>query len=56
MSIDEAYRKLEIGRTTFFEELRAGRVRSIKVGARRLIPLTALQDYVDDRLAENLEE
>jgi hypothetical protein len=36
----------------FFRELRAGHIHSIKVGGRRLIPASALQDYVDERMAQ----
>jgi excisionase family DNA binding protein len=52
LSVAEAHRKLGIGRTMFYAELQAGRIRSIKVGARRMVPMSALKAYVDDRLAE----
>lgn len=36
-----------IGRTKVYAELRAGRVRSVKVGRRRLIPADEVAHYVD---------
>ena len=52
LSVEEAHRKLGIGRTMFFAELHAGHIRSIKLGSRRLIPVSALQEFVDQRLAD----
>jgi excisionase family DNA binding protein len=44
--VDEAARRLGISRTTLYGELAAGRVRSLKVGRRRVIPVDALAEYV----------
>jgi excisionase family DNA binding protein len=49
VSVDEAALMLGVGRSTMYELLETGRVRSVKVGSRRLIPVTALNDF----LAEN---
>lgn len=35
-----------LGRTKLLEEVATGRLRSVKVGRRRLIPRAALEDYV----------
>ena len=43
---------LGLGRTTTYAELRSGRLRSFKVGKRRLVPAMALPEYIRDRLAE----
>jgi excisionase family DNA binding protein len=43
---------LGLGRTTTYAELRSGRLRSFKVGKRRLVPAMALPEYIADRLAE----
>ena len=43
---------LGLGRTTTYAELRSGRLRSFKVGKRRLVPALALPEYIRDRLAE----
>ena len=42
LSIQEAAHRLGIGRTRRYAEMRAGRVRSVKVGRRRLVPMAAL--------------
>lgn len=54
LTIEDAYRKLGLKRTTFFAELRKGHIRYIRVGSRRLIPAAALQEYVDERGGEQL--
>ena len=41
-----------LGRSRLYEELRSGRLASLKVGARRLVPPSALQTWISDRLAE----
>jgi excisionase family DNA binding protein len=56
LTIDEAHRKLGIGRTKFFFELKEGRILYVRVGSRRMIPASALKAYVDDRLAEGVGE
>jgi excisionase family DNA binding protein len=37
---------LSLGRSTLYEELRSGRLRSVRVGRVRLIPAAAIADYV----------
>jgi excisionase family DNA binding protein len=44
LSIDQAARALSIGRTALYSEIRAGRIRSLKVGRRRLIPSSAIRE------------
>jgi excisionase family DNA binding protein len=46
LSIDEAARMLGIGRSRLYEEIGSGRCRSLKVGRRRLVPSSAISDYV----------
>jgi excisionase family DNA binding protein len=41
-----------LGRSRIYVELQAGRLRSIKVGSRRLIPNAALEQWIAERLAE----
>jgi excisionase family DNA binding protein len=55
LSILEAAQKLGIGRTTFYAEVMSGRIRSLKVGSRRLVPASALQEWIDDRLADEAD-
>lgn len=48
MSVEAAAQALSIGRTLAFREIRAGRLRSVKVGRRRLVPSSALDAYSYD--------
>jgi len=48
-SIDQAARALGIGRTALYSEIGAGRIRSIKVGRRRLIPSSAISEVASGR-------
>ncbi len=48
LSVDEAARHLGIGRSALYGELAAGRLRSLKVGRRRLIPSGAIAERVAD--------
>lgn len=45
LSIQEASRAMGVGRSLLYTELAAGRLRSVKVGNRRLIPTTAIAEY-----------
>jgi excisionase family DNA binding protein len=42
----EAMRLLSMSRTVIYEQLRTGRLRSVRQGRARLIPATAIADYV----------
>ena len=44
MSIAQAARALGIGRTALYSEIGAGRIRSVKVGRRRLVPSSAITE------------
>jgi excisionase family DNA binding protein len=44
LSIEQAARALGIGRTALYSEIGAGRIRSFKVGRRRLIPSSAISE------------
>lgn len=45
-SVGDAMRLLSIGRSALYGELAAGRLRSLKVGRRRLVPSGAIAEYV----------
>jgi excisionase family DNA binding protein len=45
-SVEEACQALGIGRALTYELIMSGRLHSIKVGARRLIPASALQEFL----------
>jgi excisionase family DNA binding protein len=42
----EAAERLGIGRTTVYELMRSGRLRSVKIGAARRVSATALAEFV----------
>lgn len=42
----EGARRLGVSRATFYELLRAGELRSFKVGARRLVPVAEIDRYI----------
>lgn len=44
--ISEAMRLLSMSRSVIYEQLRAGRLRSVKQGRARLVPAVAIQEYV----------
>lgn len=44
--VTDAMRVLNLSRTVIFEQLRSGRLRSVKQGRTRLIPASAIRDYV----------
>jgi excisionase family DNA binding protein len=46
LSIPEAASRLGIARSTVYEAIAAGRLRSIKLGRRRLVPESALGELV----------
>jgi excisionase family DNA binding protein len=46
LDIREACAALRISRAKFYQELAAGRIESVSIGARRLVPSDALEDYV----------
>jgi excisionase family DNA binding protein len=49
-SIEDAMERLRLGRSKVYVEMDSGRLRSVKVGRRRLIPESAIVEYI-----ENLE-
>ena len=44
--VPDAVRVLNLSRTAVFELLRSGRLRSVKQGRTRLIPASAIRDYI----------
>ncbi|WP_412518117.1 helix-turn-helix domain-containing protein [Actinomadura madurae] len=44
--VEEAMTLLALSRSVIFEELRAGRLRSVTVGRARRIPGTAIAEYI----------
>lgn len=50
---NEAARMMSIGRTMLYEEIASGRLRSGKIGKRRLITIEAIKDWLKAREVEN---
>ena len=46
VSPGEAAKLIGVGRTKIYELISSGALRSVKVGARRLITMTALQEWI----------
>lgn len=46
-SVEEAAELLNVGRSTAFEEIRLGRLRTVRVGRRRLVPTEYVEEYVE---------
>jgi excisionase family DNA binding protein len=44
--IPDAMRLLSMSRTVIYEQLRSGRLRSVHQGRARLIPASAIRDYI----------
>jgi excisionase family DNA binding protein len=44
--IPEAMRLLSISRSVIYEQIRAGRLKSVRLGRARLVPASAIDDYV----------
>lgn len=43
--VEEAAEALRLGRTIVYELIRCGRLRTVKVGTRRLVPVAAVLEY-----------
>jgi excisionase family DNA binding protein len=52
LSVREACNCLSIGRTTFYELLRAGQLHVVKVGAKTLVPRDELVRFIATRTRE----
>jgi excisionase family DNA binding protein len=44
--VDEAAAALRLSRSSVYELIRSGQLRTVKQGRRRLVPVTALAEYV----------
>ena len=53
LDVDEAASLLGLGRTAVYGELQAGRLASIKIGRRRLVPAGAIAVYIQARQADS---
>ncbi|MFL0276985.1 helix-turn-helix domain-containing protein [Mycobacterium sp. SMC-19] len=46
-TVEAVMQRLSIGRSMVFDLIRSGELRSVKVGRRRLVSETAINDYID---------
>jgi excisionase family DNA binding protein len=44
--VEEAAEALRLSRTAIYELIRSGRLRTLKAGSRRLVPVEALAEYI----------
>lgn len=49
-NVNEVARSLSLGRSVLYQEIAAGRLKSVKVGRRRLVPESAVEAYIAERL------
>ena len=49
-TVERAAELLGIGRTTIFGLIANGTLRSLKIGSRRLIPLQAIDEFIERRI------
>lgn len=47
LSVDEAAAALSVGRSRLYGEIASGRLRSLSVGRRRLVPASAVRAFID---------
>lgn len=50
LTVEEAARRLRISRASLYPLLMAGTLDSLKVGSRRLVPVEAIDRYINDGL------
>jgi excisionase family DNA binding protein len=48
LTVPEAAARLRVGKWMLYNLIRSRRLRSIKIGDRRLIPVTALRDFLNE--------
>jgi excisionase family DNA binding protein len=46
VSVDDAAQMLSIGRTAAWELVRKRKIRSVKIGRARRVPIAAIQEYI----------
>ena len=47
LSITEAAKAIGVSRTSIYELINAGKIKSIKIGARRLVPVKNIHEFIE---------
>ena len=55
VNLREAHQTLGIGRDKMLELIHEGKVRHVRVGRRIVIPVSALQDFLDGRVEQEAQ-
>jgi excisionase family DNA binding protein len=53
VSVAEAARMLSIGRTVAWDLVRKRKIKSVKIGRTRRVPIAAIQDYIEQLMGED---
>ncbi len=53
VSVADAAQMLSIGRTAAWELVRKQKIKSVKIGRTRRVPIAAIQDYVERLMSED---
>ena len=48
LSVEDAVEALGLSRATVYKEIRSARLRSVKASGRRLVPASAIADYIKE--------
>jgi excisionase family DNA binding protein len=52
LTVDEAAERLRVSRWTLYNLIRSNQLRTVKIGRRRLVPVNALAEYIDQLMEE----
>ncbi|SNR96321.1 helix-turn-helix domain-containing protein [Actinomadura mexicana] len=52
LTVDEAAERLRVSRWTLYNLIRSNQLRTVKIGRRRLVPVNALVEYLDQLTEE----
>lgn len=56
MSVKDASDLLGVSRTTLYNEIKEGRIKTFRIAGRRLISRNALQDYLQEQERQSLSK
>ena len=56
LTVPEAARRLGMGRSFIYELVSKGEIKSIKLGRSRRIPVSALEEFIEAKLSESIDE